>query len=314
VSRTAFLLLLLVGLTSGIFAAPKPFGQLIDMGGRDLHLACEGSGSPTVILESGAGEFSFDWALAMRPIARTNRVCAWDRAGYSWSDMASGFEQLPAVADDMRVLLRKAGVKPPWILAGHGMGAIYARDYQRRFPGDVAGLILIDPMPEEDVQVTMFGNTVSLIDMADHDLASWPVRPYGPSRTSPPPRGPVSGERMAAPFDRLPHQWQVARAWALQRLFKALDGLSAAQAHAIMESERAGFIELYDARHAGPLDLPVVVLSRGRGSTPAISQMQDEIARISRRSRHRIVESSGSQIQIEQPQLVAWALAELAKL
>ena len=285
---------------------------MIAIGGRQLHLVCSGTGNPTVILESGAGEFSFDWALAQPAIAKTTRVCAYDRAGYAWSDMSPGFEQLSAVATDMRSLLQKAGISPPYILVGHAMGAVYARDYQRRFPEQVAGLVLVDPMPEEDAQAQLMGNTVTLLDMADHDLKAWPVRPYAPSRTSPPPRRTDHGTE--PPFDKLPRDLQVAREWALKHLFEELDALTADQALAVMDSERSTFAVLYNARHnpaLSPLKIPVIVLSRGRDTTPKIQGMQDELGRLSRDAIHRTVTDSGEQIQIERPGVVASAVAEV---
>jgi pimeloyl-ACP methyl ester carboxylesterase len=291
----------------------KPSGQLIDVGGRNLHIKCQGVGSPVVILESGAAEFSLDWALVMPRIARITRVCAWDRAGYAWSDSSPHFEEFPAVAEDMCELMRRTGIQPPWILVGHAMGALYARDYQRRHPEDVAGLILVDPTPEEDVQVTMFGHIVSLIDMADHDLVAWPIRPFAPSRTSPPPERSWLEHDVTAPFNRLPRPLQAARQWALERLFAELDGLNAEQAHAVMESQRRAFFDLYTDRHRGPLTIPVVVLSRGKDTSPVIRTMQDEIARISSNTIHKTVKSSGSQIQIEKPRLVASTVTHMVK-
>ena len=61
--------------------APAPPGKLVDVGGRKLHLYCTGPGSPTVVLEAGAGGFSIDWALVETEIANTTRVCSCDRAG-----------------------------------------------------------------------------------------------------------------------------------------------------------------------------------------------------------------------------------------
>lgn len=269
-----------------------------------------------MILESGAAEFSFDWTLAQRSMAAVTRVCAWDRAGYAWSEMTPDFELFPAVADDMRRLLREAGIGPPWILAGHALGALYARDYQRRFPQEVAGLLLIDPTPEEDFQVKMFGNTVSLIDMADHDLVAWPLRPYAPSRTAPPPRRPTPGDSAAWPFSRLPRDLEAARQWALSRLFDELDALNDRQALAVMESQRATFVELYKTRHnpaTSPLKIPVIVLSRGRDATPEIRRMQDELGKLSGDAIHRTADASGEQIQIEQPELVTSAAAEIVR-
>jgi pimeloyl-ACP methyl ester carboxylesterase len=295
--------------------APKPLGRMIDVGGRDLHLVCAGSGSPAVILESGAGEFSIDWALAQPLIAKITRVCAYDRAGYAWSQMGPGFEQFPAVAADLRELLQRAGVRPPWILVGHAFGALYARDYQRRFPEQVAGLVLVDPTPEEDTQVVMFGKTVSLIDMADHDLKAWPVRPFAPSRTSPPPRRPAADQGVEAPFDKLPRDLQADRQWALKRFFDELDGLTDQQAWAVMEAQRVAFKDLYNARHNPGLSLtiPVIVLSREREVSPEVHDMQDQFARLSRNAIHWTVAGSGTQIHIEQPDKVASAVAEMVK-
>ena len=63
-----------------------PPGKLVDIGGRRLHLHCTGSGSPTVVLEAGASAFAIDWALVQPEIAKTNRICSYDRAGSGWSD------------------------------------------------------------------------------------------------------------------------------------------------------------------------------------------------------------------------------------
>src|SRR5882762_5528276 len=63
-----------------------PPGKLIDIGGRKLHLYCEGKGSPTVILMAGGGAFSIDWALVQPKVAKDTRVCSYDRAGLAWSD------------------------------------------------------------------------------------------------------------------------------------------------------------------------------------------------------------------------------------
>jgi pimeloyl-ACP methyl ester carboxylesterase len=304
---------LLASAAAGVPQVPKPSGQLIDVGGRKLHITCQGVGTPAVLLESGAAEFSLDWALVMPRIARITRVCAWDRAGYAWSDSSSHFEEFPAVAEDMRELLRQTGIQPPWILAGHAMGALYARDYQHRHPEDVAGLILVDPTPEEDVEVTMFGHTVPLIDMADHDLVAWPTRPFAPSRTSPPPERSLLEHGVTTPFNKLPRPLQAARQWALERLFAELDGLNAEQAHAVMESQRTAFFDLYTDRHREPLTIPVVVLSRGKDTSPVIRAMQDELARTSSNAIHTTVKSSGSQIQIEKPRLVASAVTHMVK-
>src|SRR5512147_114574 len=63
-----------------------PPGQIVDVGGYRMHINCMGEGSPTVILDAGNGESSLDWALVQPEVAKQTRVCAYDRAGYGWSD------------------------------------------------------------------------------------------------------------------------------------------------------------------------------------------------------------------------------------
>ena len=66
-------------------AYPPP-GKMVDIGGHRLHIHCVGQGSPTVILESGLGTMSADWANVQPEVAKTTRVCAYDRAGTGWSE------------------------------------------------------------------------------------------------------------------------------------------------------------------------------------------------------------------------------------
>ena len=37
-------------------------------------------------IETGLGDFSFDWMLVQDRVARTRRICTYDRAGYAWSE------------------------------------------------------------------------------------------------------------------------------------------------------------------------------------------------------------------------------------
>jgi pimeloyl-ACP methyl ester carboxylesterase len=69
---------------------PQPMGRLVDVGGYRLHLACQGDGSPTVVMEAAIGETGLLWSLVQPAVAKLTRACVYDRAGYGWSDPTPG--------------------------------------------------------------------------------------------------------------------------------------------------------------------------------------------------------------------------------
>jgi pimeloyl-ACP methyl ester carboxylesterase len=134
--------------------AHPPPGQLYIVDGHVMHLYCTGEGSPTLVLESGHGEDFTVWGKVQPALSRITRTCAYDRAGFGWSDTQSGARDAVHIADQLHALLAKAGMTQPVILMAHSAGGLYARVYASRFPGGVTGLILIDatspaplPMP-----------------------------------------------------------------------------------------------------------------------------------------------------------------------
>ena len=135
-------------------ANPVP-GRLVDVGGHRLHLHCTGTGSPTVVLEPGAGLTSSDVDLIVPVVARATRVCAYDRAGRGWSEpadpVADGPQDATQIATDLHTLLHNGHVPGPYVLAGHSFGGLYTLTYAARYPGEVAGMVLIDstaPAPD----------------------------------------------------------------------------------------------------------------------------------------------------------------------
>jgi pimeloyl-ACP methyl ester carboxylesterase len=124
--------------------AHPPPGQLVDVGGHRLHLQCTGSGSPTVVLEPGHGGSSSDLAWITPTVARTSRVCVYDRAGRGWSEPATGPQDAARIAADLHTLLDRAEVPGPYVLAGHSFGGLYVLSFAAQFPRDVAGMVLLD--------------------------------------------------------------------------------------------------------------------------------------------------------------------------
>jgi pimeloyl-ACP methyl ester carboxylesterase len=120
-------------------------GQLIDVGGHSLHLSCSGSGSPTVVLEPGAGETSSAFRWIMPAVARDTRACVYDRAGRGWSERADTPQDAAQIATDLHTLLQRGQVPGPYVLGGHSFGGLYALTFAARFPDEVAGMVLVDP-------------------------------------------------------------------------------------------------------------------------------------------------------------------------
>ncbi|MDX6326755.1 MAG: hypothetical protein QOK15_3109 [Nocardioidaceae bacterium] len=120
-------------------------GALYDVGDHRLFLNCVGTGSPTVVLESGLGSPSTAMAGRIAPgVARTTRVCVYDRAGYGRSEPAPTPRDGVQAAADLNALLAAAHETGPFVLAGHSSGAVYIRIYAKTYPTQVAGMVLID--------------------------------------------------------------------------------------------------------------------------------------------------------------------------
>ncbi|HEX5148096.1 MAG TPA: alpha/beta hydrolase, partial [Candidatus Limnocylindrales bacterium] len=124
-------------------------GQLVDIGGRRMHIDCAGSGSPTVVLQSGAGEASYYWARIEPAVAATTRVCVYDRAGHGGSDASSTPQDGSAIAADLHALLAASGNAGPYVLVGHSTGGPFIQVFAAMFPTETAGMVFLDAQPAE---------------------------------------------------------------------------------------------------------------------------------------------------------------------
>jgi pimeloyl-ACP methyl ester carboxylesterase len=114
-------------------------GRLVPIGGgRTLYLKCDGTGSPTVILEAGFGLSSAEWGEVQPPLGRSTRTCAYDRAGLGDSLPIPGVHAAADETRDLHALLKHAGVAPPYILVGHSYGGLLVRLFAHAHPDQTA--------------------------------------------------------------------------------------------------------------------------------------------------------------------------------
>lgn len=123
-----------------------PPGRLVELGGHRLHLLESGSGSPTIVLEAGLMSTILSWSDLQRALAPSHHVVSYDRAGLGWSDLGPMPRTADRIVDDLHRLLNQAAIPPPYILVGHSFGGLTMPLFAARFPGEIAGMVLVDPV------------------------------------------------------------------------------------------------------------------------------------------------------------------------
>jgi pimeloyl-ACP methyl ester carboxylesterase len=287
---------------------PMP-GQLVatDAGHR-LHIWCTGEGSPTVILLNGGGSFSIDWALLQPAIARTTRVCSYDRAGYAWSEPGPPPRGVGTTVAELHQVLARANLRGPYVLVGSSWGGIIARLFAHAYPDDVGGVVLADASP--------WG--IAALD-------SPPVAPQLLTQLDP------RAEEEPVSTPHLPADLLAARAWAISRLPKAVPGANITPAFMSLEfsdlTEPDRALRATTAGTRVPLgDTPLIVISAGRvswdattrGSFPSYAAAQrahiEEQARLAALSRHSTVvvaRASFHDVQFSEPDVITNAVLQM---
>jgi pimeloyl-ACP methyl ester carboxylesterase len=313
----------------GAAGAPPPPGTLVDIGGYRLHIYCQGTGDPAVVMLAGGGDFSFDWSLVQPGVARFTRACAYDRAGLAWSDLGPTPRTMRQDAHELHLLLERSGVKGPVVLVGHSVGGLIARVYVDRYPGTVAGLVLVDST-HEDTTLMLNGKVVRVREGARG--ASIPA--VQTMKTSPPaPPSAADKEqfelnrkifgppKIEPPFDRLPPRIQQLRLWALSHPKLAARG----------EDFWADELQaMYTARKTRPEplgDTPLAVLIGGKESDAPPGVAADDwkrlaaekreqklgFADLSRNSKVVIDPKSGHHVALENPELVVDTIRQVVE-
>jgi pimeloyl-ACP methyl ester carboxylesterase len=294
------------------FPAPGKFYQI---DGIKIHLDCRGTGSPTVLFESGLTTGSLSWSLVHDDIAAHTRVCAYDRPGIDWSDPINRMSHAPEIANRLHNLLTAAHISDDIILVGMSAGGVYAREYYHEYPEKIAAMVLVDssheqqalrlPEREQSNRMTMAMNICRIL------------QPLGLIRASG-----LLDSFVADLLAGLDSDFVAAYTASLNRSHSC---------SAIYWEFQSFSQETNDETAPRNLrNLPLVVLSQGKDPEAipgmdvsledAIAQrqvwnvLQEEITALSSRGRRFIAKNSGHVIQFDQPELVTEKILELVEI
>ena len=138
--------------TDLMYAQP---GKLVPVDGFRLNLYCTGSGSPTVVFDSGWEDWAPAWSKVQPEIAKWTRVCSYDRAGAGFSEPGPMPRTSIRIAEELRTALHKGGIAGPYILVGSAFGGDNVRTFADLHMDEVAGMVMVDGDADDLVSQTM---------------------------------------------------------------------------------------------------------------------------------------------------------------
>src|SRR5262249_34215058 len=151
------------------------------------------------------------WSLVQPEVAKLTRACSYDRAGYAWSDPGNRPRTFAQLTLELRTALERLHVPPPYVLVGQSYGGLAARGFFANAPQEVAGMVLVDAV-HEDQKVVYGGQPHRIRDAARGRPFPAPriARGSEPGATPAPPAA-APDAPLESPLDRMPPSAQ--RVW-----------------------------------------------------------------------------------------------------
>ena len=146
-SLQALLQLLCARLDARKFSPP---GTIVTTPRGRMHVRQVGAGNPAIVLEAGIAASSLNWSILQPQLAKLGSTYSYDRAGLGWSVPSASPCTVQRMTGDLHELVCALGIPRPYVVAGHSYAAYILRMYAQRFPDEVAGVVLIDPLTPEE--------------------------------------------------------------------------------------------------------------------------------------------------------------------
>jgi len=281
---------------------------------------CTGTGHPTVILVSGLGlKFtgSLVWYMVQPVLQNVTRVCSYDRAGLGFSDMGPLPRTSSRNVADLHALLHRTKIHPPYIMVGHSLGGFDVRLFADRYPSEVAGMVLVDPIVE---RLTSMLERKETILYAQAQICETMARRGSLQKQDPLHKciGPDGSNSIVEDDPHLTPRVNATIDNILQKPDPWLVYLSeAASAGFISSSNRTDDTDVIREQR-GYGTMPVIVLTAAdtySGSAKKAWQKgHQRIAEYSLRGLDCVIPKVGHFIQIERPSVVITAIRQVIKL
>lgn len=290
---------------------------LVDAGGHKLHLHVTGHGSPTVIFENGSGDFSFIWSLVQPKVSEFTKSVSYDRAGYAWSEPGPMPRTAHQLSFELHTALQNAGVKPPYILVGQSFGGFLVRAYARHYPTEVAGMVLVDVVPENG-RILIGGKPTRIREFAKGRPQPAPQQFFKSEYKDTLDSSAALQATIEPPLDRLADSIQKLQLWAqVQKKY-----IDASSAEMDWSPEDVDDLYKHQAERTYKLgNIPLIVITRGKGGYDGRADsleleterlhLQKELARLSTNSKFIVDQNSGHNIHLEDPEIVIQSIREV---
>ncbi|MBK8020947.1 MAG: alpha/beta hydrolase [Chloroflexi bacterium] len=284
-------------------------GRLVDVGGFHLYLreAGDRNSRPTVIFDAGAGGSSPHWAGILPEIAQDAHVIAYDRAGLGWSESSPNPRTAEVMADELHALLEAAGIPAPYVMVGHSLGGRVSTTYAHRYPGEVAGMVLVDAGHQDQ----FFRFPPEIREISARMFRAMPVGLFRWVGR----RGLLALRPSLVPVEKGMTPEAVVE-------FRAAQATNTAMAVTIEESTSIMVTAPEQITSVG--NIPLVVLSHGipfvydklpdavnQAYESVWQELQSELTALSPQGKRIVAEKSGHNIMLDQPELVIAAIRDV---